>query len=269
MAGIDDLRADLRQRANDFLTRQLGAGAASVQGFGVGPMLVVAALGTRNDDTGKVNATPQPINARLVDGVLKQVSGRLPAEIKADEVKQVLTLLRTGEFHADVLQGIRALLMLLRIAPQSAIETILKAPSLPRDLVRAVSWDLFESLDESSVRAFLTDAKDGKIDDPPNFLRNTLAAVLGVATLRETVDTVRELIAPDNQTFRLALLVYARSQGVDLTPEDLDALRAALDPADPDLGVLFGRGLEYIRRRTGGPNEAGDIVQRFGFLNPS
>jgi hypothetical protein len=269
MAGIDDLRADLRQRANDFLTNQLAAGAASVQGFGVGPMLVVAALGTRNDGAGTVNAAPQPINAKLVGDVLKQVSGHLPAEIRSDEIKQVLTLLRTGEFHADVLQGIRALLMLLRIAPHSALETILQAPKLPRDLVRAVSWDLFESLDETSVRTFLTDAKDGKIDDPPNFLRNTLAAVLTLASLRAVIETLRELIDQDNETFRLALIVYARSQGIDLTPEDLDALRGALDPADPNLGIVFGRGLEYVRRRTGGPNEAADIIQRLGFLNPS
>ena len=267
MAGIDDLHADARQRAIDLVTKLVGPGAANIGGFGVGPLLVLAALGTRDDDTGIVNAPPQPINAKLINEVLKKAGGRsLP--IKPEETQQVLALLRSGQFHDDLAQGMRALLMFLRLAPRSAIETILDAPTLPRDLVRAVSTDLFETLNEDRARALLEDAKDGRIDDPPNFLHNTLRVVLALATARGVVETVRELIAPDNETLRFALIVYARSHGIDLTADDLDALRAALDPADPNLGVLFGRGLEYVRRRTGGPNEASDIIQRLGFLNP-
>jgi hypothetical protein len=269
MAFIDDIREDLRKRANDFVRDQLGAGGAPIPGFGVAPMLVVAALGTRTDDTGIVNTTPQPINAKLVDQVLAQAAGQLPVPIKPDEAKRVLALLQSGQFHNDIAQGIRELLIFLQVAPRSAIQTLLQAPSLPTDLVQAVSADLVEELNEGSVRAFLVNAKDGKIDDPPNFLRNTLRVVLALATPHAVIETLRELIAPDNETFRLALIIYARSQGIDLTPEDLDALRKALDPAAPNLGVLFGRGLAYVRRRTGGPNEAADIVQRLGFLNPT
>ena len=45
------------------------------------------------------------------------------------------------------------------------------------------------------------------------------------------VETIRALIGPENQTLRLAVLVYARTQGIDLDEEDLDALFRALDPA--------------------------------------
>jgi hypothetical protein len=60
------------------------------------------------------------------------------------------------------------------------------------------------------------------------------------------VETIRALIGPENQTLRLAVLVYARTQGIDLDEEDIDALFRALDPANPDLGVLLDRGLERV-----------------------
>lgn len=271
MAGIEQLLGKIRDLANTRLAHwQPGA---SVNGFGTGPTLLLAALGTRDDTpppagTANDGRNPQPITRELVEKVLQEAAGRAGVPVRPDEARKVLELLRTGELHRDLASGIASLLVLLRVSPARIVDEVLALPTLPGDLVSAVATDLVRLVTELDVRRLLGDLKDGKIDDPPNFLRETLRVVLNRATVDAVIQTLRSLIAPDNETFRLALMVYARSQGFDVTEKDIDALHAALDPSDPNLGLLFDRGLQYVRKRTG-DGEAAEIVQRLGFLSGS
>jgi hypothetical protein len=66
-------------------------------------------------------------------------------------------------------------------------------------------------------------------------------------------ETVRRIIAPDNETVRLAILLYARTHGIPLTPEGLDALRdGPLDSRDPDLGPALAAGVRALSAQRGG-----------------
>lgn len=272
MPGIDDLFGEIRDTANDRLRGWLPG--ASVDGFGAGPTLLLAALGTRGNTpppagTANDGRTPQPITRELVEKVLQEAADRAGVPVRPDEARKVLELLRTGELHRDLASGVTSLLVLVHVAPSRLVDEVLALPTLPGDLLRAVASDLSSARSELATRQLLRDIKDGRIDDPPNFLRETLRVVLSRATINGVVETVRSLIAPENETFRLALMVYARSQGFDVTEKDIDALHAALDPENPNLGLLFDSGLQYVRRRTGGAGEASEIIQRLGFLTHS
>jgi len=269
MSAIEDLFEQTRDAANERLSGWLPG--ASVGGFGVGPTLLLAALGrgTPNPpgDSANDGRNPQPITRELVDQVLQEAATRSGVPVRPDEARKVLELLRSGEFHRDLTSGVASILVLVKVAPSRVAGELLALPTLPGDLLGAVASDLLSIPSELKTRQLLKDLEDGRIDDPPNFLRETLRVVLNRATINGVVETLRSLIAPENETFRLALMVYARSQGFDVTEKDIDALHAALDPENPNLGLLFDSGLQYVRRRTGGPGEAAEIIQRLGFLN--
>lgn len=269
---LRELSDQLRDRANANLAELLPG--TSVRGFGVGPMLLLAALGTRDDRdsssaTARADHDLQPITHDLVERIVREATDRANVPFREEEARKVLELLRSGEFHRDLASGIVSLLVLLQIAPGRIVEEVLALPTLPADLLSAAKRDLLRTLTDVEVRGLLVDLKDGRIDDPPNFLRETLREVLNRATINAVVETLRALIASENETFRLALIVYARSQGYDIDEADLDALHAALDPANPNVELLFDRGLQYVRRRAGGPGEASEIIQRLAFLSPA
>lgn len=272
MSAIEELFEQTRKAANERIGGWLPG--ASVGGFGVGPTLLLAALGGRDTttppgDTANDGRNPQPITRELVEKVLQEAATRAGVPVRPDEARRVLELLRSGEFHRDLTSGITSILVLLKIAPSRVARELLALPTLPGDLLGAVASDLLSIPSELKARQLLQDLEDGSLDDPPNFLRATLRVVLNRATINGVVETLRSLIAPENETFRLALMVYARSQGFDITEKDIDALHGALDPENPNVGLLFDGGLQYVRRRTGGPGEAAEIIQRLGFLNPA
>jgi hypothetical protein len=86
--------------------------------------------------------------------------------------------------------------------------------------------------------------------------------VLNRAATKEVAETLRALIGPENRTIRLAILIYARTQGVDIDEEDLDALYQAIDPANPDLSPLLNRGLDRLTTQYSGAGEALAILRR-------
>jgi hypothetical protein len=92
--------------------------------------------------------------------------------------------------------------------------------------------------------------------------------LLGRATPDVLLETIRALIGPENQTLRLAVLVYARTQGIDLDEKDLDALFKALDPANPDLGVFLDRGLERVTSTYGDAARAVAVLRRIAAPSP-
>jgi hypothetical protein len=153
--------------------------------------------------------------------------------------------LTTGEIVVDVATGLRAVLVLVPRLPVAVARDALTLPELPHDVVQAIRADLKDDAPRT-LRDVIVDLHDGKLDDRRRILTNTLRVLLAEATPGALLETIRALIGPENQTVRLAVIVYARTQGIDLDEKDLDALHQALDPANPDLGVLLDRGLERV-----------------------
>jgi hypothetical protein len=261
MAGIDELATTVRERAQAVARKLRSDSPPVIPGFGIGSLLTLAAVGQRDAVRPGDDGLFQQITPQLVDQVLQRVGGARGVPVSREEAARVLELLRSGELERDLASGIESVLMLVTHLPSALIDDALDLPTLPVDLAKAIVKDL-EGLPATDPRALLEDLRDGHIDRPPSLLRETAGRLLREAGLRTVVQTLRTLIGRDNETFRLALMVYARSQGFDLTDEDLDALSAALDPDAPRLELLLDRGLVYVRRRSKGAEEALNIIQR-------
>ena len=67
---------------------------------------------------------------------------------------------------------------------------------------------------------------------------------------------------PDNRSLRLAIIIDARTHGIDIDEQDLDALHDAIDPANPDLAPLLDRGLERLTAQYQGAGQALEILRR-------
>jgi hypothetical protein len=255
MAGFDTVRAQVAERLRSVL------GDPGGSGFGLGPLLTVAALARHTANGSDDDGVFRPIDSGLVQDVLARVERERGMPVKPGEAEKVLELLRSGEFEGDLEAGVGAVLTLLGSLPRDLLSDVLSLPRLPGELVDAVTSEL-GSFRPGGALALLGDLRDGQIDKPPKVFPETTRLVLREATARGIAETLRALLAEDNETFRLALIVYARSQGFELTDEDLDALRAAIDPDNPDLGILVARGLTAIQNHAGGPNEARNIIER-------
>jgi hypothetical protein len=50
---------------------------------------------------------------------------------------------------------------------------------------------------------------------------------------------------------RLAIIVFARSRGLNISQEDLDLVREAIDPDRPNLGKLLAPGYRHLLKHFG------------------
>jgi len=76
-------------------------------------------------------------------------------------------------------------------------------------------------------------------------------------------EAVRRVIGRDNETARLAILIYARVHGIPLTPEGLDALHdGPLASRDPDLGPVLAAGVRVLTTRRGGEQGVIGVLRR-------
>lgn len=248
MRGIRELLDQVNRRADAFTSRLGGSASAVTEGsvdgrFTLPGFIALLAVGAR--DRPREPVVAEALNPAVIARVLDEVGRVRGVPIRAAEVQEVVKLLTTGEVIVDVATGLRAALLLVPRLPVALTRDALTLPELPRAVVEAIRADLHDDA-LRPPRDVIVDLRDGRLDGRRRVLTNTLRVLLGEATPGVLVETIRALIGPENQTLRLAVLVYARTQGIDLDEEDIDALFRALDPANPDLGVLLDRGLERV-----------------------
>jgi hypothetical protein len=159
-------------------------------------------------------------------------------DITPEEAQEILHILETGEFFGDVSSATAAIVHTIPGLPL-AILSDMKRPPLP-DLTLAILEDLNIVLRPITslrlIRTILNDLEDGRFDHPPHPMVNTMRVLYRVATVREALQTIHELYSPKNRSVRLATIIYARSNGIDLTEADIDlVLTTVLDPDNPDL----------------------------------
>jgi hypothetical protein len=173
------------------------------------------------------------------------------------EAARVVELLRSGEFWSDAAGATGAVLRLTRELPRALLRDVPRTPERLGELREALVRDGAEG--PGHMGRIAEDLLDGRLDRPPSPFTNTLRWLYDAAAPSAVAETVRRIIAPDNETARLAVLLYARAHGIPLTPEGLDALRdGPLDSRDPDLGPALVAGVRALAALRGG--EAGVIA---------
>jgi hypothetical protein len=270
MSGLRDLLDQINRQTDEFLGRAhvaapLAADWTADGRFTLAGLVALLAVGAR--DVPRRPRIPKALGP-VIDEQFVTGLGRLGGvPVGLDEAGEALQLLRTGELVADVVTGLRAALALVPRLPRALARDLLALPRLPGLLVAAVRAD-FTDDPERPPRDVLLDLSDGRLDTRRRILTNTLRVLLAESTSSVLVETLRDLIGPENRTVRLALIVYARTQGIDLEETDLDALHRALDPARPDLGVLLGGGLEHVLEVHGEAAQAIGVLDRLAARHP-
>ncbi len=177
------------------------------------------------------------------------------------EAAQVLDLLRSGEFFDDAAGTTSAVLQLTRQLPRALVRDIPRTPSRLDELGEALVRDGADAV--GHVSEIAADLLDGQLDRPPSSLTNTLRWLYGNAAAAAVAETVRRIIGRDNETARLAILLYARAHGIPLTPEGLDALHdGPLDTRDPDLGPALAAGVQALTAQRGGEQGVIGVLRR-------
>jgi hypothetical protein len=198
----------------------------------------------------------------LIRGI--QVGGgiaRAGSPVTPEEAAQVLELLRSGEFFADAAGTTSAVVQLTRELPRALVRDLPRTPAGLDELGEALVRDGADAFGRLSEIA--ADLLDGRLDRPPSALTNTLRWLYGNAAASAVAEAVRRIIGPDNQTARLAILLYARAHGIPLTPEGLDALRdGPLDSRDPDLGPALAAGVRALATQRGSELGVIDVLRR-------
>ena len=214
----------------------------------------------RRESLGPRELPTQDLSRRGVRAALDRVAQERGVPLTIDEMERVLALLLAGKLHTDLTSATAEALYLAPQLPIAIISDVKVAATLPPSLEPAMEEDLAEFV--HAIPEVKRGLKEGRLDGAPTVLPNTLRQLYLLGSIRAVVETVRELL--EIETVRLAIVVYARSQGIPLKEADLDALREALDPKDPDLGPLliasFRRLLEYYGREG-----AKGILQRSRF----
>jgi hypothetical protein len=181
--------------------------------------------------------------------------------VTPEEAAQVLELLRSGEFFSDAAGTTSAVIQLTRELPRALVRDVPRTPGRLDELGEALVRDGIDAF--GHIGQVAADLLDGHLDRPPSPLTNTLRWLYGNAAATAVAETVRKIIGRDNETARLAILIYARAHGIPLTPEGLDALRdGPLDSQDPDLGPALAAGVEALTTQHGGAQGVVGVLRR-------
>ena len=181
--------------------------------------------------------------------------------VTPEEAVRILELLRSGEFFSDAAGTTSAVVQLTQQLPRALVRDIPRTPGRLDELGEALVRDGADAFGHISQLA--ADLLDGHLDRPPSPLTNTLRWLYGNAAAPAVAETVRRIIARDNETARLAILIYARAHGIPLTPEGLDALHdGPLNPQDPDLGPALAAGVQALTAQRGGEQGVVGVLRR-------
>jgi hypothetical protein len=168
-----------------------------------------------------------------------------------EEALAAVQLLVTGEFFKDAVTSVRAVLLTV---PELLVAVPGDVVHLPRTVVRlgrAVVHDIPDIPEAilSAVRTLVNSIIPGREDDQrpdPELLNDTLRVFYQQGTFRSVAELLNELLAPENESLRLALVLYARANGIRIRPEDIDLVRThLLDPDNPNLGPLITAGVRF------------------------
>jgi len=166
-----------------------------------------------------------------------------------EQVTRVADLLATGEFYRDIASTTAAILATAHELPLAIAEDIRWSPRAIR-LLLALSRDLRGT--PASAWAVFAQLRGGEFERPPALLTHTLKILYETASIAAISEMIRTLLTKDNETFRLAVVLYARSAGIPIEDADLDVLRESVfSTDDPDLGPTLDRAIERLEENLG------------------
>lgn len=179
--------------------------------------------------------------------------------IDPEQAQQALRLLRSGAFFADIHYSLSTVYHVVPRLPLEILKSLPRDILDSRDIIEALANDFPTRKERMKLARILIDeirspgTNSATSDaDKPKILNNTLSFVYRKAAPREIATAVNTLLAPENESLRLAIIVYARANGIQISEEDLDVLRdSLLNTEDPDLTPLVAHGVVRLKNQLG------------------
>lgn len=190
------------------------------------------------------------VRQKILEAGLNHLSDRaMVPHVSKEESTEIIRLLETGAFLGDASDVTQAVYGSLQGIPDDALG-MLGDPGLarwPADTLRALCRDTRSS----SVATGTTPV-----------LQETLREFQELPPVGRTAALLRGILAHENRSVRLSLILYARSHGIsEIDDEAIDKVVRALDPAHPDLRPLLLEAAERLRTKYG-PGQASLAVRR-------
>lgn len=183
-------------------------------------------------------------NKRLRNELTQVIEKRAAenAPVRVDEAKQAIELISTGEVFRDVSYSI-AVIIALVVKPERFSEPEENLKGLIEGLVKLPS-SLASDLDPRAIAdrfsLQIQQVQSGQPIQAPEILNSTLAGIYALPEVGDIIDTANALLDNENASLRLALVIYARLNGINLEQQDIDKVRATvLNRENPDLGALL------------------------------
>lgn len=193
--------------------------------------------------------------------MLEMAGGKVGGRISKEEASEAWRLLQSGEFRGDLVDSTRAVLKTVVTMPVAAAN-----PGLIGAVGQVVAG-LFGRLNHiipalpGVLERLVNEGDAAAISEELNGL---LRPLFSTAPVQNAAGLIRELLHKDNRSVRLAILIYARMNGVELTEDDLDVVRDnVLGNQQLDLGPVLA---EAWRRYSAGHGDFGalSLLQRLG-----
>ncbi|UCE64546.1 MAG: hypothetical protein JSU59_05250 [Nitrospirota bacterium] len=193
-------------------------------------LMTVLAVGASQTPTSN---TKQPRFDLTEAGINKAVD---QLGLSPQEAQEAMRIVSSGQFVGDFVDATAVILHFVPNLSSSVFQQLRSFPRLSNRLMAALRRDLQGS--PELVELVAGDIRDnGKIDRPVPIMTNTVRVIFREPTANQIAQTANVLLG--NDSVRLAIIIYARSQGISISQEELTLVREALDPNDPDLGLLL------------------------------
>jgi hypothetical protein len=216
-------------------------------------LITLLCLGARTS-TPEARTIPFPLTEQHISTAI----AAFPAT-KAGDARRAAQLLMSGQFTGDIAEAVAVILHTIPDVPLEIVRDVRSLPHFPRRFTLAIERDLGEN--PSAIRAVVRDLRqDGTIHSQPKILTNTLRVIFRQAAPKKIGSTIHTLLG--NDSVRLAIIIYARSKGVEISEHDLDQVRTAINPDDPDLGALLEPGYQHLVEQFG-KEQAMELLGQF------
>lgn len=211
-----------------------------------------ALLVNRQPLSGVIGNLTDDQRRQLLGVVVRVAANELGVPFARDEEAfAAVRLLVTGEFFRDTIDSVEAVLLTVPELLVAIPGDVVRLPWTVVRLGRAVVNDIpgVPRTIFSVARTLVDRIIPGREDDDrpdPQLLTNTLRVFYQNGTFRSVAELFNELLAPDNESLRLALVIYARANGIRIRSEDIDLVRThLLNPNNPNLGPLLTAGVRF------------------------
>lgn len=194
-------------------------------------------------------------NNNLQDKIIAKLQGaKESTPVTKEQAKEALQLIQSGELFRDVAFTISALFSFIA-KPEQFSHPATQVLSWLMDLAPAIVADIGPEHLKALVSDWVADVRAGQQPTDPQILNNTLKQVYSLQAVGNAIDTANVLFSKDNESLRLALVIYLRLRGVNVSENDIDEVRATvLNRSEPELGGLLKYIFSNQRRLLGIPD---------------